>query len=269
MSMQNCRFSCKRTPNLLRRAVASPTGSAGSALASPDMTDPAGELFHAVRQGLRDVADPVKAPQMRAYMKSAMPYYGVSAPEQRAVFRAVFAAHPLTDRTTWLGAVELMWRTASYREERYAAVALTGYRAYAHYQGADLVNTLYAELVSTGGWWDYVDEIAIRRIGPILRTEPGTVEPIMRAWATDGDLWKRRAAIICQIGSKDATNRRLLSHTIDANSGDKDFFIRKGIGWALREHARREPEWVRSFVAERCHVLSGLSVREALKNIGR
>jgi 3-methyladenine DNA glycosylase AlkD len=238
------------------------------ALAFRDMMDPAGELFEAVREGLRAVADPAKAPQMQAYMKSAMPYYGVNTPGQRSVFRAVFAVHPLADRSTWLRAVELMWRTATYREERYAAIALTGYPAYAHHQDADLVNTLYAELVSTGGWWDYVDEIAIRRIGPILRREPGRVEPIMRAWATDRDRWKRRAAIICQVGSKDSTERGLLAYAIDANRGDKDFFIRKGIGWALREHAKRDPEWVRSFVAERSDVLSALSVREALKNIG-
>jgi 3-methyladenine DNA glycosylase AlkD len=90
---------------------------------------------------------------------------------------------------------------------------------------------------------------------------------MMRAWAVAPDLWQRRTAIICQIGSKSATDRRLLTHAIDRNADDQDFFIRKAIGWALREHAKIDPEWVREFVTRRDGALSGLSKREALKNI--
>jgi 3-methyladenine DNA glycosylase AlkD len=232
------------------------------------VADPAHDLRDAVRAGLQAAADPVKAPYMRAYMKSAMPFYGVPAPGQKALFKIVFADHPLQDRMTWLRAAELLWRTATHREERYAAIALTGYRAYAPYQSVDLVTGLYAELVSTGAWWDYVDEIAIRRIGPLLRAEPAAVKPIMRVWATDSHLWKRRTAIICQIGHKEDADRDLLSFAIDANTDGQDFFIRKAIGWALRELAKRDPAWVRSFVADRRAALSALSQREALKNIG-
>jgi 3-methyladenine DNA glycosylase AlkD len=232
------------------------------------VADPARDLLDAVRASLQGVADPAKAPVMQAYMKSTMPFYGVFAPTQKALFRSAFAAHPLPDRATWLRAVELLWHAATHREERYAAIALSGYRAYAPYQDIDLVTGLYAELVSTGAWWDYVDEIAIRRIGPLLRAGPVAVTPIMREWATDSDLWKRRTAIICQIGHKDATDRDLLTFAIDANTDGRDFFIRKAIGWALRELAKRDPAWVRSFVADHRAVLSGLSQREALKNIG-
>jgi len=232
------------------------------------VADPAHDLRDAVRARLQAAADPVKAPRMQAYMKSAMPFYGVPAPGQKALFKIVFADHQLPDRATWLRAVELLWRAATHREERYAAIALSGYRAYAPYQHVDLVSGLYAELVSTGAWWDYVDEIAIRRIGPLLRAEPAAVTPIMRVWATDSHLWKRRTAIICQIGNKEATDRDLLTFAIDGNTDGQDFFIRKAIGWALRELAKRDPAWVRSFVADRRAALSGLSQREALKNIG-
>jgi 3-methyladenine DNA glycosylase AlkD len=232
------------------------------------VADPAHDLRDAVRAGLQAAADPVKAPRMQAYMKSAMPFYGVYAPGQKALFKIVFADHPLPDRATWLRAVELLWRAATHREERYAAIALSGSRAYAPHQHVDLVNGLYAELVSTGAWWDYVDEIAIRRIGPLRRAEPAAVTPIMRVWATDSHLWKRRTAIICQIGNKEATDRDLLTFAIDANTDGQDFFIRKAIGWALRELAKRDPAWVQSFVADRRAALSGLSQREALKNIG-
>ena len=232
------------------------------------MADPAHDLRDAVRARLQAAADPVKAPRMQAYMKSAMPFYGVSAPGQKALFKIVFVDHQLPDRATWLHAVELLWRAAIHREERYAAIALSGYRAYAPHQHVDLVSGLYAELVSTGAWWDYVDEIAIRRIGPLLRAEPAAVTPIMRVWAADSHLWKRRTAIICQIGNKEATDRDLLALAIDANTDGQDFFIRKAIGWALRELAKRDPAWVRSFVADRRAALSGLSQREAFKNIG-
>ena len=89
---------------------------------------------------------------------------------------------------------------------------------------------------------------------------------MMRVWAVDRDLWKRRTSIICQIGSKSATDRTLLTYAIDRNADDRDFFIRKAIGWALREHAKVDPGWVRAFVASRDGALSGLSKREALKN---
>jgi 3-methyladenine DNA glycosylase AlkD len=205
---------------------------------------------------------------MQAYMKSVMPFYGVQAPRIRAICREVFAEHPLGDRDSWLVTVRALWREATHREERYVAIALTGDRRYHGFQTADLVLDLYEELVVTGAWWDYVDEVAIRRIGPILRVQPSEVTPMLRAWAVDRDLWKRRTSIICQIGSKSATDRTLLTHAIDRNSDDQDFFIRKAIGWALREHAKVDPGWVRAFVASRDGALSGLSKREALKNIG-
>jgi 3-methyladenine DNA glycosylase AlkD len=203
---------------------------------------------------------------MQAYMKSVMPFYGVQAPRIRAICREVFAGHPLGDRDSWLVTVRALWREATHREERYVAIALTGDRRYHGFQTADLVLDLYEELVVTGAWWDYVDEVAIRRIGPILRVQPSEVTPMMRAWAVDRDLWKRRTSIICQIGSKSATDRTLLTHAIDRNADDRDFFIRKAIGWALREHAKVDAGWVRAFVASRDGALSGLSKREALKN---
>ncbi len=232
------------------------------------MSDAVVELVDAVRMGLQTAADPAKAPRMQAYMKSTLPYYGVQSPAQKALFARVFAAHPLPDRSGWLAAVHRLWREATHREERYAAIGLAGYRAYAGYQRPDLVTGLYEELVTSGAWWDYVDDVAIHRIGPILRAQALAVEPEMRAWATDGDLWKRRSAIICQVGSKDATDRDLLTYAIEVNAADRDFFIRKAIGWALREYAKRDPAWVRSFVAARSESLAPLSKREALKNIG-
>lgn len=203
---------------------------------------------------------------MQTYMKSAMPCYGVQMKTLRALCRELFSAHPLPDREAWLATVRALWREATHREERYAAIALTGDRGYAAHQTADLVTGLYEDIVVTGAWWDLVDDVAIRRIGPILRDDLAQITLLMRTWATDAHLWKRRAAIICQIGSKGATDLDLLTNAIDLNVGDRDFFIRKAIGWALREYAKTDADWVQAFVAERDSVLSGLSKRDALKN---
>jgi 3-methyladenine DNA glycosylase AlkD len=232
------------------------------------VTDPQQELATAIRAGLAAAADPAKAPAMQAYMKSALPYHGVPAPGQRALFRAVFAAHPLPDRDTWLTTVRALWDGATHREERYAAIALSGVKAYARWQAPDLVPGLYRDLIVAGAWWDYVDDLAIHRVGPQLRAAPGTVTPIMRDWSAGTDLWLRRSAIICQVGSKARTDTELLTLAIDRAAGEREFFLRKAIGWALREHAKTDPDWVREFVAARADRLSPLSRREALKHLG-
>jgi 3-methyladenine DNA glycosylase AlkD len=121
--------------------------------------------------------------------------------------------------------------------------------------------------IVTGAWWDFTDEIASRRIGLLLRADPGHVGPVMREWSTDPDRWLRRTSVICQLGSGPATDTALLTAAIEANLDDPDFFLRKGIRWALRQHARTDPAWVRTFVA-RHPGLSPLSRREALRVIG-
>jgi 3-methyladenine DNA glycosylase AlkD len=223
-------------------------------------------LIRAVREALAAAADPARAAQMQRYMKSTMPYYGVPAPASRKIFAEVFAAHPLPDRPRWLATVQELWDGATHREEWYAALALTGDRRYAAYNDPGAL-PLYAGFILVGAWWDVVDETAARRVGPLLRAHPEQVRPEVRAWITAPDRWLRRASIICQLGSKDRTDIDLLTAAIDANAGDKDFFLRKGIGWALRQHAKTDPEWVRGFVAARRDRLSPLSVREATKHL--
>ncbi|GAA3581572.1 DNA alkylation repair protein [Amycolatopsis ultiminotia] len=224
------------------------------------------KLVAAVRSGLADLADATRAPAMQAYMKSEMPFRGVPKPARATLTKAVFAVHPLPDRVTFTDTVLTLWREAGYREERYAAIALSGHRGYRQWQDPELL-PVYDELIVTGAWWDYVDELAIRRIGPILRAHRAAVTPIVRRWAGDADRWRRRTAVICQVSAKDQVDQSLLTAAVEANVGDEDFFLRKGIGWALRDHARTDPSWVRAFV--RTHpTLSPLSTREALKHLG-
>ncbi len=223
-------------------------------------------LLDDVRSGLRAAADPAKAAGMQAYMKSAMPFLGVQAPTARRVFRAAILAHPPADRAGWHDTVRALWHEATHREERYGALALAGHRLYRAYQDPRTL-PLYRELVVSGAWWDTVDDLASRKVGPILRGYPGEVAPVVRAWSTDPDLWLRRTAILSQLGAKAGTDVELLADCIEPNLEDREFFVRKAIGWALRDYAYASPDWVRAFVAAHAERLSPLSRREATKHL--
>jgi 3-methyladenine DNA glycosylase AlkD len=222
------------------------------------------ELISAVMVGLRAAADPTRAPQMQAYMKSTMAYLGVPVPVVRKIARTEAASHPVADLDQLISTAAELWRAAIYREERYAATELTGLRIAV---GRVEMLPLCQEMIVTGAWWDHVDAVS-HRIGAMLRADPDQMLPVIRSWSIEQNLWLRRSSIICQLGFKERTDPKLLAEVIAANLADRDFFIRKGIGWALREYARTDPDWVRAFVAEHDAVISPLSRREALKHLG-
>ena len=226
----------------------------------------AAQLTDRVRRELAAAGDPNRAPAMQEYMKSDIPYYGVRLPDVRRICRPIFAAHPIESAGALDDTVERLFVGATHREERYAAIELAKHRLYRTHQTPDRI-PLYRRLIIAGGWWDTVDEIASNLIGPILAAYPTEILPIALGWATDRNLWLRRTAIIAQLGSKRRTDLTLLTLAIDANAGDTDFFIRKAIGWALRQYARTDPAWVQAFVDARENQLSGLSKREARKHL--
>jgi 3-methyladenine DNA glycosylase AlkD len=225
------------------------------------------DLVAEVRARLRAAGDPAKAARMQAYMKSALPYHGVASPGCRRIFAEVLAAHHLDDRATWLATVHDLWDGATHREERYAAIAVLRDRRYAAYRDPEVL-PLYRYVLVSGAWWDVVDDIAIHLVGPLLLEHPTDVRPALVEWATDDDRWLRRTSVICQVGARDGIDLDLLTTAIEANLDDRDFFLRKAIGWALRQHARLDPDWVRRFLAAHDDRVSGLSRREALKHLG-
>jgi 3-methyladenine DNA glycosylase AlkD len=229
-------------------------------------------LVGAVRAALAGAGDPVRAAGQQAYMKSEMPYRGLTSAELRALVRPLFADPALApaSRAAWEADVRDLWDGAAYREERYAAVALAGHRAARPWQDPDALD-LYRHLVETGAWWDHVDPVAADLVGPILLRHREAVTPVIRSYAGDDHLWVRRTAILAQLKHREETDLELLSDVIDANlegsTFGREFFVRKAIGWALRQHARVDPQWVRAFVEARGAGLSGLSRREALKHL--
>jgi len=224
------------------------------------------KLATRIRGELAAAANPLKAPDMQAYMKSTMPYRGVQMPQLRAITRQAFVDHPLATRQAWQSAVLELWRGAKFREERYAAVELISFKRYTEFRTPEVMPML-EEMVVTGAWWDHVDELS-HIIGDLLLAYPKQIRPLMRAWSTDENLWKRRVSIICQVGLKRDTDLKLLYANIKPNLADRDFFIRKAIGWSLRQYAWTDPDEIARYVREHEARLSGLSRREALKNIG-
>jgi 3-methyladenine DNA glycosylase AlkD len=226
------------------------------------------KLIRALRKALRELADPARAPLMQAYMKSAMPYLGIPATPFRKATKAVLSAHPLDSFGDWRDTALALWRDARYREERYAVIELVGYRKYEKFRTMDAL-PLYEEMISTGAWWDYVDSIAGHRLGELLRRYPKELPAILREWALSDDLWKRRSAILAQLGFKADTDLKLLYDCMRPSLERPEFFLRKAIGWALRQHAWTDPKEVVRFVKAHEKRLSPLSKREALKNINR
>lgn len=236
-------------------------------------------LLPTLRGRLVAVADPRRAPAMQAYMKSAMPFLGVGTPQRRAITRALWREAPPADPAAWRGQVTELWDGARYREELYAAL---DWCRWAWCQDRRRRNPappfhdlkalpLVERLIAEGAWWDLVDELASHQLGLLLRLHPGPLAAVLRLWAKGDRLWLRRAAILAQLDAKAATDLRLLEDCIAPSlapsSFAREFFIAKGIGWALRQHARHDPAWVRGYLRLHQERLPALSRREAGKHL--
>lgn len=220
-------------------------------------------LIDSIRASLRSAADPERARSAQAYMKSDMPSLGVPVPTVRKIAKEAAKASPFASAEELRDTVLRLWRDAEVREERYAAIDLTAVRPVAH----DLrMVPVYEEFIRTGAWWDLVDGVA-PRIRELLLAHPDPMAELLLGWASDGDMWVRRAAITSQLGAKSRTSTALLTAVILPNLDDSEFFIRKAIGWALREYGKHNPDWVAAFAREYKERLSPLSYREAVRRL--
>jgi len=122
----------------------------------------------AVRAGLAARADAAKAPAMQTYMKSNMPFYGVSSPERSTLLAELFRDTSFSTLDAWRATALKLWREASRREERYAAIALLRCRQYSAYAHRLEMLSVYEELVRTGAWW--VRTPVVGRVVFYLRT---------------------------------------------------------------------------------------------------
>lgn len=224
----------------------------------------ADDLRAAVSAGLSAHADPARAAAMQRYLKTDMPMFGVGRPDQQRLLTAILRQGAPADAAQWAEAVRRLW-AGPERELKYAAIAVTrGWRGRFLDLGA---LPLLEQLVREGAWWDLVDELAVHPIGEIALRSPAEVRPVLLRWIGDPDLWVRRAALLAQNRHRERADEALLFDLCLRQADDRSFWIRKAIGWALREHARTRADAVRAFLSAHGGALSGLTRREASKHL--
>lgn len=208
-------------------------------------------------------ADPERAVGARAYMKDVAPFLGIPTPERRALSRTVLQGTPRPDETDCIAVALRCWRL-SEREYHYFAVDYL--RRHVGRCSSGFL-PVARHLITTIPWWDTVDLLAAHVVGGLVAADPRLLAD-MDAWIADEDLWVARAALLHQLRYKERTDTERLFAYCLRQSGHPDFFIRKAIGWCLREYAKTDPGAVRDFLARERGRFAPLSVREALKNIG-
>jgi 3-methyladenine DNA glycosylase AlkD len=229
------------------------------------MTDPYAPTFMGRLEVLFDERrDPARAPAMAAYMRDQFPYYGLPAPAQRAAAREAAAGLGQPSEADLVQLATACWGRPQ-REWQYAACDALARRA-PHCSPALLITVEH--LLTTKSWWDTVDSLASQTVGALVAAHRKLAHT-MDAWIEADDHWLVRTAIIHQLKYKATTDTDRLFGYCARRAGETDFFIRKAIGWALREYAKTDADAVRRFVADHDGVLSGLSTREALKNVSR
>lgn len=216
----------------------------------------------AMRTALAGLADAQRAPAMRAYMRDQFVFFGIATPIRRAAMKPL---QPDGDAGFLLAIAEALWQMPE-RECRYAAVDLLARRV--RRLGLAALPQLL-DLARRDPWWDTVDGLAsvVGKIVRAARHSDPQAQRAMDAALTDPSLWVRRIAMIHQLGWRADTDCQRLFAYARQLAPEPDFFIRKAIGWALRDYARHDPEAIRQFVAD-CPELSPLSRREAMKHLG-
>jgi 3-methyladenine DNA glycosylase AlkD len=216
------------------------------------------EFLSGVEAALTSAADHVRAPAMRAYMRDQFDFLGVGTPQRRTAAKPLLRALKGAGANQLLAHAGALWRLPQ-REYQYVALDLLALH-WKELTVSDIPALL--ELVQDKSWWDSVDALA-GIIGDVLRGQ----HDYMDASLQDKNMWVRRIALLHQLGWRDKTDaQRLFSYSL-ALAHEKEFFIQKAIGWALRDYARHAPDAVRLFTHKEKERLAPLSFREANKHL--
>lgn len=212
---------------------------------------------------LRQHANPKNARAMEAYMRNQFPFLGLKTPDRTQLTREFWKDHGTPKGEELLQAADELWELPE-REYQYTALVLLD----KHRKQADMLHIERLEhLIITKSWWDTVDIVAGSLIGFHLLKYPELAADYPDRWIRSDNRWLRRTAILYQLKYKKMTDAERLFRYAEQLKDENEFFIRKAIGWALREYAKTDAEAVKQFVARTA--LSPLSAREALKHVGK
>ena len=207
-------------------------------------------------------ADPEYALKMQAYMKDCAIFYGIKSQARRDSFKTWWAENKSLPFADALDLVEI-WYAEPYRELHYSAIDLLS--KYAKHWPEEML-PLIEQLIVTHSWWDSVDHLEGNVVGPFLAKYPHLKASVSEGWSQSQNFWLQRLSITFQLHYKKKTDFGILQRNILALTDSKEFFVRKAIGWALREYAKTAPDAVREFVAATPQ-MSNLSRREAMKHL--
>lgn len=198
---------------------------------------------------------------MQQYMRNQFPFLGIKTPERKELLKQFFQKSNILRQPFQSDFVKMLWEKDE-REYQYAALLYIE-KIMKKLDKEDI--PLLEELILTKSWWDTVDVLAPKPIGSIAAQYPEVIPEKIDRWAREDDLWLRRSAILFQLKYKKTTNEDLLYRYIKWNADDREFFIQKAIGWALREYSKTNPQSVKQFIETQA--LSNLSIREGSKYI--
>ena len=208
------------------------------------------------------VANPIQAVPMAAYMKNQFPFLGIPQPKRKQLLKPLFALIKGKFDETWLNQAAVSLWALPEREFQYVASDLL-------WEGRKVLSPksleLAEELLQQKSWWDSVDSLSSDLVGPLVLRFP-ELKSEMDRFSSHPNFWLRRVALIHQLSYKDQTDAERLFEYCLANATDQEFFVRKGMGWALRQYAYTNPTAVYEFVEQNKDKLSALTIREALKH---
>jgi 3-methyladenine DNA glycosylase AlkD len=205
-------------------------------------------------------ADVQNALAMTAYMKNHFLFFGIKAPDRKAILKQFIAKYAPPQYPDTFTVVWELYQLPQ-RELHYCAVEMLE-KSKKNWQKDDIV--FFEKLITTHAWWDTVDFISTHIIGAYFQKYPDQMHPITEQWMASGNMWLQRVCLICQLMYRQKTDTVLLFNYIHRLKGSNEFFIQKAIGWALRQYARTDALLVQDFVENT--PLKPLSKREALKH---
>lgn len=217
-------------------------------------------------ESLKDVfeknSDSAYADAMAKYMLNQFPFYGIKSPERKRICRDFLKETIIMEKSELFSLIYTLWQLPQ-REYQYFALDILE-KNMKRLEDGDI--KFLEALVISKSWWDTVDMIASKLIGTYFLKFPGQVN-LTKIWIESSNLWLQRSALLFQLKYKNQTDQELLFTYIKQMAGSREFFIRKAIGWALREYAYTNSQDVIKFIDENKEILSPLSKREALKRL--